>query len=193
MKSIQQVRLPIFSLLIMLLISLVFVGCKELTNNAPNIPVLTVNVQDIAQQLGVNTQSPAYSVQSDAIDNDVASFAIGAIDTTSSGATYDASTDPNTSLTFEDDITSSISAGFIQFINVSEMDPDLEYVEFYYPKTGESQFQVGAVAFGSEINSLQDAIDGIGSVMYIGFDENPYTADSIDSDQTINLTMQPVN
>ena len=178
----------------MLILSvLVITGCKELSNDPPEkTGNLVVNLGDIQKQLGLSSssnrlESSTVPGNSDAT-NEVKSLLVGAFVVTTRNTPYakDVAITDEISENLKDEL-----AGSVDYIQIVNLPTDSDTIEFPYPKSDLSRWQVIAVALDFSIKEFaelgEDAHDS--SIIYFGFSENFYTAGSIGDTEQVEINM----
>ncbi len=200
MKPKKQFMLQMLIVLFMLGLSINLVGCKSFSNDSSDDSgTIIVDIKGIEKQMGVssNTTVSSQSDESfhaatvpgatDATD-EVKSLLVGAFVVNSRSTPYTSSTAINDAV--EENLKDEL-AGSVNFIKIVDLPVAEDYVEFYYPSSDLSQWQVIAVGLNFAIESFEELgqDEHKDSIVYIGFSENFYKASQISSDTIVDLQM----
>lgn len=172
-------------------------GCKDLSNDSPeNTSSLVVNLGDLQKQMGISSSSNSSSSRSRGVDtpvdspasNEVKSLLVGAFVVNSRSEPY--SLDVAITEEVEEDVQDDLAAS-VDYIEIVTLPTDNDYVEFSYPKSDLSRWQVIAVALDFEIKEFaelgEDAHEE--SVLYMGFNDRFYTASTIENVSQVPIEM----
>jgi hypothetical protein len=173
-------------------IVLVLAGCKDLSNDPPEqYGNLVVNIQDIQSQLGIDTTGRQLSVsvpQATEATDAVASLLVGAFVVTSRDTPYTA--DVAITSEVEENLNKELS-GSVDYIQMVSLPTDKDYIEFPYPKSELSNWQVIAVGLNFPIQNFaqlgEEAHED--AIVYAGFSDRFYKASTIGANEVVELRM----
>ncbi len=190
----------LLSLLIATLLILpVFVtsGCKELSNDPPESSGnMVVNLGDIQKQLSVSSTNNSSNGQSQSVtvpgsspaSDEVKSLLVGAFVVTTRDTPY--TKDVPITDTVEDDLKDELS-GSVDYIKIVSLPTEKDYIEFPYPKSELSKWQVIAVALNFDINQFAELgeDDHENSILYFGFSDKFYKSNTIGENELVTIDM----
>jgi len=200
MKAMQYFPTPMRRLALLLAVVLALAGCKELSNDPPEkYGNLVVSLKDIQAQMGIkaaqksNTrgserqQSVSVPTATEATDA-VASLLVGAFVVTSRETPYTA--DVAITSEIEDNLKEELS-GSIDYITIVDLPTEKDYIEFPYPKSTLSKWQVIAVGLNFAIKEFGELAEDEhkDSILYAGFSDRFYQADTIGENEVVDVPM----
>jgi hypothetical protein len=170
-----------FLLLAMMISVLVLSSCKELTNEKDSSNSISVDLNDIKQQLNESRSSQSISGSGGA-----KTLVIGAI-VVSRSTPY---TTGELSSFEEDELVEDL-VNSINYITLVELPVAKDYVEFQIPPNTAGYWQVVVVAVNFDVNTLGDLDDyesDGGDITHTGFTPQFYTSGNVGSG-VIPITM----
>lgn len=194
MKSIKIRLLSLATVILLLLPVFVVSGCKELSNDPPESSGnLVVSLGDIKKQLGVSSgstesnRSVSVPGDSDATD-EVKSLLVGAFVVTSRDTPY--TKDVPITEDVEENLKDELS-GSVDYIKIVSLPTDNDYIEFPYPKSELSKWQVIAVALDFDIKEFAELgeDDHENSILYFGFSTKFYQSNTIGENEEVTIEM----
>jgi len=197
MTTTNQHRLTCLTAALLLLPFFFLTACKELSNDPPKeTGTLAVNLADIQKQVGVaatadqNTAvSRSVTVPGDSVaTNEVKSLLVGAFVVTTRSTPY--SMDVPITDAVEENVKDDLAAS-VDYIKIVDLPTADDTIEFSYPKSELSRWQVIAVALDFKIKEFaelgEDAHEN--SVLYMGFTDSFYTSSTIENVAEVSITM----
>lgn len=200
MKSGHVFNFPIRLISVAIAIGLLVGGCKELSNDPPTkYGNLMVNIKDIQAQMGITPVSdaarqagepqPSVSVPQETEASDaVRSLLVGAFVVTTRDTPYtrDVALTPD----IEENLQEELS-GSVDYIEIVDLPTDEDYVEFSYPKSDLSKWQVIAVGLNFAIKEFGELGEEAheDAIIYAGFSDRFYRASQIEEDETVTVSM----
>ncbi len=197
MNPTKPGQLSMLILALFILPFFIITGCKELSNDPPQESAnLVINLGEIQEQLGYSTQtknannrleSVSVPGSTDATD-EVKSLLVGAFVVNSRDTPY--TKDVAITETIEENLKDEL-AGSVAYIEIVTLPTENDYIEFSYPKSELSQWQVIAVALDFEITEFAELAEDAHSesILYFGFSENFYSANTIGADEQVTIEM----
>jgi len=172
----KQNNIVKFLFLTMMVSALLLSSCKELTNEKDSSSTISVDLNDIKQQLNAGDRTS----QSVTAAAGVKAFIIGAIVITRD-TPYQSGEDLTKSEedALVDDLTNSIN-----YITLVNLPVAKDYIEFLIPPDTAGHWQVIVIAIDFEANTFSDLEnyeDNGGSITHTGFTPNFYTSGSVGS------------
>jgi len=194
------IKTKLLSTLIMTLLILPFLimtGCQDLSNDPPQESGnLVVNLGEIQKQLGYSSQSHSSKQRLDSVTvpgtsdatDQVRSLLVGAfvVNTRDTPYTKDVAITEDIEENLKDEL-----AGSVDYIKIVNLPTTNDYIEFPYPKSELSKWQVIAVALDFPIKEFGELGEDehSESILYFGFSTDFYKASTIGADEQVTIGM----
>ena len=197
MNSIKPLQLSTLIWTLLILTFFILTGCKELSNDPPQESGnLVVNLSEIQKQLGYSPQSNRLNGRLDSVTvpgatdatDQVRSLLVGAFVVNSRATPY--TKDVAITETIEENLKDEL-AGSVDYIKMVNLPTENDYIEFPYPKSELSQWQVIAVALDFEIKEVAELGEDAHSesILYFGFSNSFYKASTIGANEQVTIGM----
>ncbi|MBT4090661.1 MAG: hypothetical protein HOE30_19410, partial [Deltaproteobacteria bacterium] len=197
MNSIKPLQLSTLIWTLLILTFFILTGCKELSNDPPQESGnLVVNLSEIQKQLGYSPQSNRLNGRLDSVTvpgatdatDQVRSLLVGAFVVNSRATPY--TKDVAITETIEENLKDEL-AGSVDYIKMVNLPTENDYIEFPYPKSELSQWQVIAVALDFEIKEFAELGEDAHSesILYFGFSNSFYKASTIGANEQVTIGM----
>ncbi|MBU2646544.1 hypothetical protein KKI24_17685 [bacterium] len=197
MNPIKSRLLSTLATIFLILPLFILGSCKDLSNDPPEESGnLVVNLGEIQRQLGYATQSSGSNGRSDSVtvpgatdaSNEVKSLLVGAfvVNTRNTPYTKDVAITDAIEENLKDEL-----AGSVDYIKIVDLPTANDYIEFPYPKSELSRWQVIAVALNFRIKEFAELGEDTheDSILYFGFSENFYRSNTIGENEQVAVQM----